>query len=427
MNASRHHGFYSKVELKRSYDECKPVFEFLVEAMQNALKKHVFCVSAPSFKCRIKDFKSYYRKLIRQRPASVSGVPLLSDILGIRVICAFLEDIKHVENQITENFEVFEVECKGADRTFSEFGYESVHILVHIPPEIYAEAVTSDLEKLFDGPLLCEIQIRTILQDAWAEVEHELVYKAEFSPFDLPLRRKLASMNAMLSLADIVFQEIRDYQNKFNSEVERRRNRFYEQADILSVGKLDAGDELNKTSTLLKGMGSSSPYVQGTVDEMLLEAIHAHNTGDLDCALDIYSRILELKSASNPILLSVIYKHRGMAYFAKNEYEKAKCDFLASVEKDANNYMALYYVGIMYSVLNEERQALIYFDRALEKNRYQPHVYYRKALALFRLNRFEESSETLEIGTALGLKNSEASRLRELLNLKLGTDFSVPG
>jgi len=316
---------------------------------------------------------------------------------------------------------VFEVERKGADRTFSEFGYESVHMLVHIPPAIYDACISAELRKKFREPLLCEIQIRTILQDAWAEVEHELVYKSEFSPFDLPLRRKLASMNAMLSLADIVFQEIRDYQNKLNSEIDLRRTAFYEQADILSGGKLDAGGEINKSSALLKAMGNASPYVQGTVDDMLLEAIHAHNVGDLNKAIDIYTRILNAQAAANPVALSVIYKHRGMAYFAQNKYEEAKRDFLTSVEKDVNNYMALYYVGIVYSVLNEEKEALVYFDRSLRINTYQSHVYYRKALALFSLGRFEESLENLNTASSLGLRDGECEHLRNLLNEKLTT------
>ena len=419
MDAVEHPVFYSKEELKHSYDECEPSFALVLESLQSELKKIVSCVSTPAFKYRVKTFRSYYRKLVKSHPPRSPFMPLLTDILGIRIICSFLEDIRTVEKQILDNFTVFEVERKGADRTFSEFGYESVHMLVHIPQAIYDACISPELRQKFCEPLLCEIQIRTILQDAWAEVEHELVYKSEFSPFDLPLRRKLASMNAMLSLADIVFQEIRDYQNKLNSEIDLRRTAFYEQADILSGGKLDAGGEINKSSALLKAMGNASPYVQGTVDDMLLEAIHAHNVGDLNKAIDIYTRILNAQAAANPVALSVIYKHRGMAYFAQNKYEEAKRDFLTSVEKDVNNYMALYYVGIVYSVLNEEKEALVYFDRSLRINTYQSHVYYRKALALFSLSRFEESLENLNTASSLGLRDGECEHLRSLLNEKL--------
>ena len=59
------------------------------------------------------------------------------------------------------------------------------------------------------------------------------IYKIEFNPFDIPLRRKLASLNAMLSLADITFQEIRDYQNKLQKELE---DRFYTELSFGTAG-----------------------------------------------------------------------------------------------------------------------------------------------------------------------------------------------
>ena len=104
---------------------------------------------------------------------------------------------------------MLDVERKGSERSFREFGYESIHLLVELPEDLREEA------RGFDRPAF-EVQLRTILQEAWAEVEHELVYKAEFTPFDEPMKRKLAALNANLSLSDIIFQEILDYQRRLN-------------------------------------------------------------------------------------------------------------------------------------------------------------------------------------------------------------------
>ena len=149
------------------------------------------------------------------------------------IICTFLEDIADVLDQIKSVFQVTEVEIKGSSQSYKEFGYESVHVLVSVPEDCKPENLPCDV-KLPDE-LVCEIQIRTILQDAWAEVEHELIYKTEFTPFDMPLKRKLASMNASLSLADIIFQEIRNYQKNLQNEMLQRRQSFYEKADDLTV------------------------------------------------------------------------------------------------------------------------------------------------------------------------------------------------
>ena len=401
-----------KDELKESYEFYRPVLTAILFTIEQKLKKNLSLPSKPTFKTRVKDFNSYYRKLLRVRPPALGEerLPSLTDLLGIRVICAFLEDLASVEKQIVENFDIKEIETKGADRTFREFGYESIHILVDIPEEFRSEKV--DVPK----NLVCEIQIRTILQDAWAEVEHELVYKSEFSPFDLPLRRKLASMNASLSLADIVFQEIRDYQNKLNRELDFRRGSFYEQADNLSRDTI----ELSNTKPGAANLETASPYVHGTIDDMILEAIHAHNTGDLSTAVHIYTQILNAEPAPNTIVLSVIYKHRGMAYFAQNNFESALSDFIKSTESDDKNFRSYYYVGIVFSVLNDHREAIQYFEKSLEINEYQSHVYYRKALANYHLGDYTSAMSDLTKASQLGLNDEDCKKLQETLVSKLG-------
>ena len=101
-----------------------------------------------------------------------------------------------------------------------------------------------------------EVQLRTILQEAWAEVEHELVYKAEFTPFDEPMKRKLAALNANLSLSDIIFQEILDYQRRLTSELERRRSAFYGKIEDVMDRPLEL-DGRGKGSTAAKGFDGS--------------------------------------------------------------------------------------------------------------------------------------------------------------------------
>lgn len=186
----------------------------------------------PTLKYRLKSFESLRSKLRKRNYSEQSGngehgvSKLPTDLLGMRIVCPFIEDIHLCEQIIEQHYSVVEREQKGAQYSFHEFGYESIHYLVQLPEHV-AESCNLDPE------FMCEIQLRTILQDAWAEVEHELVYKADFSPFDEPLRRKLAALNANLSLADIVFQEIRDYQRQLNHQMQRRRDSFAETVEQL--------------------------------------------------------------------------------------------------------------------------------------------------------------------------------------------------
>jgi ppGpp synthetase/RelA/SpoT-type nucleotidyltranferase len=402
----------NKEQLQKQYDSYVGDFQSLLIRLESRLRSCISVSSIPTFKGRVKSFPSYYRKLLRlssEIPHNGEDLPVITDIIGIRVICAFLQDLVEVEKCLHTSFSVYEVERKGADRTFREFGYESTHILLAIP-----EDMRQGLKLPKD--LIFEIQIRTILQDAWAEVEHELVYKSEFSPFDLPLKRKLASINASLSLADIIFQEIRDYQNKLNRELDKRRGSFYQQAD--SETELETSlSPLAFMQGPKQGISNQNAYIQGTIDDMILDAIEAHNNGDLPRAVFIYSRIIEEKP--NDTVLSVIYKHRGMAFFAQSHYEEAYGDFLESAQRNPSNFRAFYYVGIVLTVMGRDSEAIEYFSKSLELNLYQPYVYFRRAQSYFHLGLYAEALKDLDTAVSLGYAKEDEKALRVMIANKL--------
>ncbi|MCQ2572367.1 MAG: tetratricopeptide repeat protein [Treponema sp.] len=405
----------SKNEIKAVYESYNAYLTEILSNITNVLAVALKLSSRPTFKKRVKSFKSYYKKVLRLKPgeAAVSKelVPL-TDMMGIRVICAFLEDINLAIEQIGTLFHVVEVEHKGGQK-FSEFGYESVHVLVQIPEECTPPLtdIYKDLKPL-PKEAVCEIQIRTILQDAWAEVEHELIYKTEFTPLDIPLRRKLASLNASLSLADITFQEIRDYQNKLQREISERRNSFYAIADNLTSD----GEEKKKSEDISR----VTPFVQGTIDEMILNAIHAHNAGNLDEAVNIYSRIIEANPVPPEPVLAVIHKHRGMAYFALNKYEEAISDFDRSISYDPKAFRTYYYKGIVYSIVKKYEEAIDCFTESLKLNEFQAHTHYRRALSYFELGEFEKSMGDVNDALSLGIEEEEVQGLREKLVKKFG-------
>jgi len=62
--------------------------------------------------------------------------------------------------------------------------------------------------KRFSG-LVAEIQVRTILQHAWAEIEHDIQYKA-ISALPTRVRRRFASLAGLIEIADREFQAIDD-------------------------------------------------------------------------------------------------------------------------------------------------------------------------------------------------------------------------
>lgn len=406
----------SKENLKQNYEAYSSYFLDVMSSVIEILQKNVKLSSQPTYKSRVKSFESYYKKVLKLKSEQFSqGNKLiyLTDMMGIRMICAFLEDINDAVEQLKNLFEIKEVEVKGAQKKFNEFSYESTHVLIKLPDEIITNLYEKypNLEHLSDE-LVCEIQIRTILQDAWAEVEHELIYKTEFSPFDMPLRRKLASINASLTLADITFQEIRDYQKKLQKEMEERRQSFYLMADDLLNDKVEekSKEKINRIS----------PFVQGTIDDMLLQAIHAHNQGNLDEAIEIYTKILEATPKTEKNIIAVITKHRGMAYFSNNNFEAALEDFDISLKNDPKAFRTYYYKGIVYSIQKKYKEAVECYSESLQINNFQAHTNFRRAMAYYELQEYEKSMNDLNTAIKLGMDATECKPLQEKLTKKFG-------
>jgi putative GTP pyrophosphokinase len=361
--------------------------ELRLEEAFKSLPSHVLV------KARAKDFQSYYRKYLKLlRQAELTGEPVkITDLIGIRIVCPFIEDLSLVEEALKKNFHVIEVERKGSNQTFKEFGYQSIHLLITIPGDITEKCGKAGCD-------VVEIQIRTILQDAWAEVEHEIIYKAEFTPFDEPMKRKLAAVNASLALADTIFQEIRGYQRQLNGELERRRGSFYKKVEESTDIRIFAGDAAS--GPLLEAELSSSIDTAGkSIDDLLLLALSAHNNNRFPEAINLYSRILEMDP--NPTITSLIYKHRGMANFAQSQYQDAIDDFTHAMELDGQSYKAAYYRGIVKSVLQQYQSAIEDFTLSLTIHPYQSFCHFRRAQAYYHIEDYTEALADCE--TALSL------------------------
>lgn len=370
----------SRASLERAYKSNLRSLEHMLGDMISRIQGTLDLAGlVPAYKHRIKSFSSFFSKKIKlAREASTLKVPVLpiTDVLAVRIICPFISDLQRVEKALSTQFKVIEIERKGSDRSFKEFGYESTHLLLDIPDDILKG-------NTFLDPPVCEVQIRTILQDAWAEVEHELVYKAEFTPVDDPMKRKLAALNANLTLSDMLFQEIRDYQHQLTNELAKRRVAFFQKIEEAIDNDLYTNFQ---ESPRAQGEESRQPAWLGiwkSLDDLLLEALNAHNRADYIRAIDIYSHILALNP--KPEIRALIHKHRGMAFFSESRYNEAKEDFSATMEIDPTCYKAAYYRGVVHSVKQNYSAAIDDFNLALRIHPYHFYATYRRAQAYFHV------------------------------------------
>ncbi|MDP2792228.1 MAG: (p)ppGpp synthetase [Rectinemataceae bacterium] len=382
----------------------------------------------PTLKGRVKEFDSYYAKklrLLKKAWTEKVGPLPVNDVIAIRVICPFLGDLAKTERILSERFIVEEIERKGAERSFREFGYESIHVLVRIPDSLLP--LCHHIERN-----VIEIQLRTILQEAWAEVEHELVYKAEFTPFDEPMRRKLAALNANLTLSDIIFQEILEFEKRLNAELGQRREAFYrkieevaDKEDIATSPVENAAEPAPYAITQERQkpapQKADDPEISGYgMDGLLLAALEAHNKADFASAVNIYSAIVNEKPDKE--IASVVYKHRGMAYFAQSRYHEALQDFSACLMLDPECYKALYYRGVVKSVLEDYLGAAEDFSGALLIHPYHFFSRYRRALCYFRMGDVATSHADCEIALRIEPENALALHLFAKIKEKLALE-----
>jgi ppGpp synthetase/RelA/SpoT-type nucleotidyltranferase len=125
----------------------------------------------------------------------------ITDMAAVRVTTYFLETVADVLNVIDNEFYVLERTDKASNDP-DRLGYQSIHYLVQYPQN--RTNLTDN--RRFSG-LIAEIQVRTILQHAWAEIEHDIQYKAIAAVPEL-IRRRFTALAGLIEIADREFQAI---------------------------------------------------------------------------------------------------------------------------------------------------------------------------------------------------------------------------
>lgn len=122
-------------------------------------------------KTRLKTVPSMHGKLQKMGlPLTVDSIESgLSDVAGVRVICAFTEDVYSLADALLSQDDITLIKRKDYIKNPKPNGYRSLHLIVSVPIFLAHE---KRLMKV-------EIQLRTIAMDTWASLEHQLKYKKD--------------------------------------------------------------------------------------------------------------------------------------------------------------------------------------------------------------------------------------------------------
>jgi len=158
-----------------------------------------------SVTARAKDRDNFIRK-ISSAESKYLKLNDITDLSGIRIITYFEDEVDKVAEYISQQFEIDWDNSvdKRATLDPDRFGYLSLHLIVKLLPE---RARLIEYRRYPD--LKAELQIRSILQHAWAEIEHDLGYKTKLA-IPAKVRRSFSRLAGLLEIADKEFISLKN-------------------------------------------------------------------------------------------------------------------------------------------------------------------------------------------------------------------------
>ena len=168
-------------------------------------------------KTRLKTPESILEKMSRKDCAlTVESIEEnISDIAGVRVICAFPSDIYKLADMFLRQDDINLLEEKDYFKTPKENGYRSLHLVVETPIFLH------DSKRM----MKVEVQFRTISMDWWASLEHKIRYKKDLVPSE-------EIDQELLELADI------------SAELDLRMERIMSRAEFTNSQKRSAAEAM---------------------------------------------------------------------------------------------------------------------------------------------------------------------------------------
>lgn len=183
----------------------------LIKRLLSSKKIEVHSISG-----RCKERISFERKVTKK--SHYKSLQEITDLAGIRIITHYSDDVDIIARLIEKEFDIDRENSIDKRTTLDpdRFGYLSLHYVATL------KNTRSKLQEYADYEgLKVEIQIRSILQHTWAEIEHDIGYKNEIE-VPGPIKRKFSRLAGLLELADQEFISIRKEIDKYSKSLDKQ-------------------------------------------------------------------------------------------------------------------------------------------------------------------------------------------------------------
>jgi putative GTP pyrophosphokinase len=172
-------------------------------------------INAHLIASRVKSQNSLKRK-IENKLNKYNSLNEITDCVGIRIITFMEDEVDLVAKIIEAEFEIdFKNSIDKRKLEVDRFGYKSLHYVISLTDERLKLKEYSRFKKI-----KAEVQIRSILQHSWAEIEHDLGYKNEITIPEF-IRRDFYRVAALLETADLEFVKIKTALRQYDEKIEK--------------------------------------------------------------------------------------------------------------------------------------------------------------------------------------------------------------
>lgn len=197
-----------ETKLIEEYDKVKPLLRswghFVDSYLLELLDKSGFNTNKVQIppKFRLKSDVSLVAKAFYRNLSSSSPLKRIEDKVGTRIVVTTLEDVVDIKKIICDETSFWSVrESRSINKHLSkpkEFDYQSLHL--NLTPSNKVEGF-DNMSKSNRKLYICEVQIRTLLQHAFAEIAHDTIYKGPYGE-DSKLVRVLSRGMALMEVTD---------------------------------------------------------------------------------------------------------------------------------------------------------------------------------------------------------------------------------
>jgi len=302
-------------------------FNNILEEILNRIGKQITtkCI----IQTRVKSLISFAEKIVRM-PLSITE---MTDICGARLILPTLDDVKRVSILIKDNFIVDPIlsENKVESLAVSEFGYRTDHYSINLKENspLYDDM---NIPELYLSQK-AEIQVRTIIEHAYAVIYHDLGYKTAHklkNQWEREFHRSAALLEQIDESISRMKMIIKDFETNFG-------------------GYLSEKEIINKLE-ILQIIHEAEPENADIAYKM---AILAKNIGD-------WSRVVNLLSKFTHLNKGPILRELGFAIWRcykkdSEEYQKAELYLKKSIELNPLDWDAMAILGGFYKNFDEDK------------------------------------------------------------------------